>query len=216
MNNGIGVKYLIKITPKIEYGRSAIQGKLFMRPARYYTSLEQKGQGDRREGQLVSGQGITKGLDHYIYCMYSVKDSEIIDDKILIDKRTIQDFCCEEGCLAVIKYDGFIKQFKDKYQDNFVSHGMVSYTKLGPQSFASLANDVYCRNLLIKDPLFSHQHEYRFIMSDTSKATEGESLSNDSKIYEVGDLSNNAVIVPINKLEIQNDYYVLHEKDLHA
>lgn len=173
-------KYLIKFTSKKEYAEDLLAGKLFMRPARYYHDLP-LGQGDEREGWLVSFAKIYFNINHPIYCMYCAQDCDIRDQKIYVDKRCIEDFHCEDGYAVIFPYDAFERVLPTLLVGNYyLNGGLVTYGQPDEKCLPELVNASKPVNLLIKHPRFSYQKEYRLV---TGEVLESDPVPTDFKEY---------------------------------
>ena len=155
------IKYLLKFVAEKNHAEVLLNGTLFMRPASYYWHLEQ-GQGDINETAIIPFARIYKHSRLPIYCMYSVMDTDIVDNTITVSGRCIKDFKCEDGYVVIIDYPQFAKRLKTLKSWGFEVQGkLVYYHVLTNADTTMLLNDNTPRNVFIKHPYFAYQKEYR-------------------------------------------------------
>ena len=116
------IKYLIKLLKEEEFIDTLINnGEMFMRPAKYFIDLErttqERGQGDIRENIMFDSVRVCS--DYPIYCMYSVLNSDVCDEGILINKKFIDTFSEDKnGYFALIDFDTFMKKITSHFDGN--------------------------------------------------------------------------------------------------
>lgn len=93
-NNGIA--YLLKFAPREAYIDDLINGRLYMNAAGYYHGLPGK-QGDPLEASMVLPACIYGNYRLPIYCMYTVRENNIVDNTVKILIRMIREFGCVDG-----------------------------------------------------------------------------------------------------------------------
>ena len=101
------IRYLVKFVAKEAYADDLLDGNLFMHCGKYYHDLERRygvGQGDIREGSIFANEAIYKNIYYPIYCMYKIKDEDIADGHVVIDRRVIKDFDCQNGFIVIIPF----------------------------------------------------------------------------------------------------------------
>lgn len=158
------IDYLIKFCSKEAYADDLLNGKLFMNAAGYYRSLE-LGQGDPMESAISSHSQIFTNSGRPIYCMYTVKESDILDGEALISEQVINDFGCANGWAVIIDYAAFVERLKTlDTGERPLAHNPVRYGYISDGLMNDLMTKRDCRNLFIKNPYFSHQKEYRIVV----------------------------------------------------
>lgn len=93
-NNGI--VYLLKFAPREAYIDDLINGRLYMNAAGYYHGLPGE-QGDPLEASMVLPACIYGNYRLPIYCMYTVRENDIVDGSVQIPMRMIREFGCADG-----------------------------------------------------------------------------------------------------------------------
>lgn len=88
-NNNIA--YLLKFAPKEEYIDDLLNGHLYMNAAGYYHGLPGE-QGDPLEASMVLPACIYGNYRLPIYCMYTVRQSGIVNDCVQIPMRMVREF----------------------------------------------------------------------------------------------------------------------------
>lgn len=158
------IKYLIKFTSKCEYAQDLMNGKLFMNQADFFHNIE-NGQGDVREATFSNTSMAYIGANNPIYCIYIVYNSQIIDNKIAIDNRIIEDFNAKYA--VIVDYDSFIERLSNK---ELITNYAISF---GPVSYRVLSIDDSKEMLLgkksalfYKHPYFSYQQEFRITVHE--------------------------------------------------
>ena len=165
------IRYLAKFVSKYDYVQTFIDnGTLYANPASYFVYSDRAGQGDIREGALSHKHMIYKNYNLPLYCMMALYDNNFKDGKLLIDKRIIKDFNCENGFLILINPQPFIETFANYFnkRDIGITFGTVNYYyfKNEPKMFAKYANDKTNSHFFIKTPNYSYQQEYRIVICD--------------------------------------------------
>ena len=157
------IVYLLKFASKEAYINDLMDARLYLNAAGYYHGLPGE-QGDPLEASLAYGMGI---YDHWllpIYCMFTVRESEIIDNTAVITRRMIDEFRCAEGWIGIVRYGWFERLLKQKIDsENGISlHSPVFYGAPVP-SVIDKAFQGTPYNLIIKTPKYAYQREYRII-----------------------------------------------------
>ena len=67
-----------------------------MNAADYYHGLPGE-QGDPLEASLAYGVGVYAHWLLPIYCMFTVWESDIVDNAVVITKRMVEEFRCSDG-----------------------------------------------------------------------------------------------------------------------
>lgn len=223
------IKYLIKFIVEETFIDSLIKdGTLFMRSAEYFISLEQesgtKGKGDSLEAIVFNCMRI--GLNHPIYCMYSVFTDDVCTDGILINKKMVADFCPQgKGYFALIEFDAFMERIQaDCYDDGFYCN-KIHYGKASHEFETDLFIHESYKIPFFKHSFFSHQQEYRILLfrelelvnddkkREKFKNTEFEHctfLKYGTYTKHIGNLSDFARKLNVENLEDYNeDFYIL-------
>lgn len=90
------IVYLLKFASKEAYINDLMDGCLYMNAAGYYHGLPGE-QGDPLEASLAYGMGIYANWLLPIYCMFVVRESDIVEDTVVITRRMIDKFRCTDG-----------------------------------------------------------------------------------------------------------------------
>lgn len=77
-----------------------------MNAAGYYHGLPGE-QGDPLEASLAYGTGIYANWLLPIYCMFTVRESDIVDNTVAIPRRMIDEFRCADGWIGIVRYACF-------------------------------------------------------------------------------------------------------------
>lgn len=157
-NNNIA--YLLKFAPKEAYIDDLISGRLYMNAAGYYHGLPGE-QGDPLEASMAPGACLYRYTCLPIYCMYTVRENDIVDNTVKIPMRMIQEFGCVDGWIGIVQYDSFARLADD---GNIYAHGPISYGVPGPKLIREIFEGIP-HNLVIKTPTYAYQKEYRIIES---------------------------------------------------
>lgn len=159
------IAYLLKFAPKEAYIDDLMDGRLYMNAADYYHGLPGE-QGDPLEASLAYGMGIYANWLLPIYCMFMVREGDIVDNAVVISMRMIDEFRCADGWIGIVRYDRFEQLLNLKFDSgNGISlHSPVFYGAPAP----SVTDEVFQGiplNLVIKTPKYAYQREYRIIGS---------------------------------------------------
>lgn len=157
------IVYLLKFASKEAYINDLMDGRLYMNAAGYYHGLPGE-QGDPLEASLSYGMGIYAHWLLPIYCMFTVRESDIVDNTVVITRRMIDEFRCAEGRIGIVRYGCFERLLKQKIDsENGISlHSPVFYGASVP-SVIDKAFQGTPYNLIIKTPKYAYQREYRII-----------------------------------------------------
>lgn len=163
------VRYLVKFIPEEMYVDSLINtGELFMRPLGCFVDLEKRQsdhvRGDIREGLLLNC--IWVNSDRPIYCMYTVFESDVVSDSVLINKRAVQKFLPqEEGYFAIINYGDFISQLKADYFEGYAVYtNIVTYGSLDRETQKQMLMNDNVQAAFFKQTSYSYQQEFRLVV----------------------------------------------------
>lgn len=85
------IVYLMKFAPQEAHIDDLMDGRLYMNAAGYYHGLPGE-QGDQLEASLAYGMGIYAHWLLPIYCMFTVRESDIVDNTVVINRRMIDEF----------------------------------------------------------------------------------------------------------------------------
>lgn len=101
-----------------------------------------------------------------IYCMYTVRENDIVDSSVQIPKRMIREYGCADGWIGIVQYDSFARLADTQIADdgNIHAHGPISYGVPGPKLIREIFEGIP-HNLVIKTPRYVYQKEYRIIGS---------------------------------------------------
>ena len=94
-----GIAYLLKFAPKEAYIDDLINGRLYMNAAGYYHGLPGE-QGDPLEASMAPGVCLYGYTCLPIYCMYTVRENDIVDNAVKIPTRMIREFGCADGWIG--------------------------------------------------------------------------------------------------------------------
>ena len=150
-----GIIYLLKFAPQEAYIDDLMNGRLYMNAAGYYHGLPGE-QGDPLEASLACGMGIYAHWLLPIYCMYTVWESDIVDNAVVITKRMVEEFRCSDGWIGIVRYDRFERLLNRKFDsgDGVSLHGPVFYGAPSPSVTAEAFQGIP-DNLVIKTPKFA-------------------------------------------------------------
>ena len=159
------IVYLLKFAPQEAYIDNLMDGRLYMNAAGYYHELPGE-QGDPLEASLAYGMGIYANWLLPIYCMFTVRESDIVNNNVVITRRMIDEFRCAEGWIGIVRYGCFEQLLNRKIDSgNGISlHSPVFYGAPAP-SVTDEAFQGIPYNLVIKAPKYAYQREYRIIGS---------------------------------------------------
>lgn len=90
------IVYLLKFTPKEVYIDDLRDGCLYMNAAGCYDGLPDE-QGDPLEASLMYGMGIYTNWLLPIHSMFTVRESDIVNNTVVIARRIIEEFRCADG-----------------------------------------------------------------------------------------------------------------------
>lgn len=159
------IEYLLKFAPREAYVDDLINGRLYMNAAGYYHGLPGE-QGDPLEASIAPGVCLYRYTSLPIYCMYTVRENDIVDNAVKIPMRMIQEFGCADGRIGIVQYDGFACLADRHTADDgsIYAHGPISYGVPGPKLIREIFEGIP-HNLVIKTPKYAYQQEYRIIGS---------------------------------------------------
>lgn len=162
-NNNIA--YLLKFASKEVYIDDLLNGHLYMNAAGYYHGLPGE-QGDPLEASMVLPACIYGNYRLPIYCMYTVRENDIVDNTVKIPMRMIREFGCADGWIGIVQYDSFARLADRHIADDgsIYAHGPISYGVPGPKLIREIFEGIP-HNLVIKTPKYAYQKEYRIIGS---------------------------------------------------
>lgn len=203
-------RYLIKFVSQLSYAEDLRSGKLFMRPASYYHDLE-LGQGDVTEGAISHEAAIYQNSQWAIYCMYTVKDDDIDNDgNIHISNRVINEFTNRDGYAVIVDRDKFEKRLSTVKTNGYaLQAGEINYHYITFEDMGTMLTTNRPLNLAIKHPYFKYQNEYRIVVSRAVPRGQ-ESID----YYFLSDLCNCSRILPVAKMIIGNDEYIIPNKEV--
>lgn len=164
MPNG-NIAYLLKFVLKGAYIDDLISGHLYMNAAGYYHGLPGE-QGDPLEASMAPGACLYRYTCLPIYCMYTVRENDIVNNTVKIPIRMIQEFGCADGWIGIVQYDSFASLADRHATDDgsIYAHGPISYGVPGPKLIREIFEGIP-HNLVIKTPKYAYQKEYRIIGS---------------------------------------------------
>lgn len=90
------IVYLLKFAPQEAYIDDLMDGRLYMNAAGYYHGLPGE-QGDPLEASLAFGMGIYAHWLLPIYCVFMVREGDIVNNTVTITRRMIDGFRCADG-----------------------------------------------------------------------------------------------------------------------
>lgn len=159
------IVYLLKLTPKEAYIDDLLNGRLYMNAAGYYHGLPGE-QGDPLEASMAPGVYPYRYACLPIYCMYTVRENDIVDGSAQIPMRMIRGFGCADGWGGIVQYDSFVRLADRHIADDgsIYAHGPISYGVPGPKLIREIFEGIP-HNLVIKTPKYVYQKEYRIIGS---------------------------------------------------
>lgn len=159
------IAYLLKFAPKEAYIDDLINGHLYMNAAGYYHGLPGE-QDDPLEASMAPGVCLYRYTSLPIYCMYTVRENDIVDNAVKIPMRMIQEFGCADGWIGIVQYDSFAYLADRHTADggSIYAHGSISYGIPGPKLIREIFEGIP-HNLVIKTPKYAYQKEYRIIGS---------------------------------------------------
>lgn len=152
------IEYLLKFAPREAYVDDLINGRLYMNAAGYYHGLPGE-QGDPLEASMAPVACLYRYTCLPIYCMYAVRENDIVDNTVKIPIRMIQEFGCADGWIGIVQYDSFARLADG---GSIYAHGPISYGVPGPKLIHEIFEGIP-HNLVIKTPKYAYQREYRII-----------------------------------------------------
>ena len=161
-----GIAYLLKFAPKEAYIDDLINGRLYMNAAGCYHGLPGE-QGDPLEASMAPGVCLYGYSCLPIYCMYTVRENDIVDNAVKIPIRIIREFVCANGGgVGIVQYDSLVRLADRHIADDgsIYAHGPISYGVPGPKLIREIFEGIP-HNLVIKTPKYAYQQEYRIIGS---------------------------------------------------
>lgn len=159
------IAYLLKFAPREAYIDDLLNGRLYMNAAGYYHGLPGE-QGDPLEASMAPGACLYRYTCLPIYCMYTVRENDIVDNTVKIPIRMIQEFECADGWIGIVQYASFAR-LADRHiaeDGSIYAHGPISYGVPGPKLIREIFEGIP-HNLVIKTPKYAYQKEYRIIGS---------------------------------------------------
>lgn len=211
------LRYLLKFVSKEAYADDLLNGKLFMHCAKYYHDLEKKygpGQGDLREGSLFPNAAIYRNIYFPIYCMYLIKDEDISDGKVIIDKRVIEDFDCQQGFMVIILFNSFERVLPTADTGGYAMNGAeVWYGVPTQEDIVKMLNSEDALNLIVKHPYFRYQKEYRLIVYKNIYEDNFPTCLQDERTYTcclASPITDFAKKEPISSLKETDEGYILN------
>lgn len=105
-----------------------------------------------------------------IYCMFTVRESDIVDNATMVTRRIVDEFRCADGWIGIVRYacfEGLLNREIDS--ENGISlHSPVFYGAPAP-SVTDEAFQGTPHNLVIKAPKYAYQYDYRIIGSQPAE-----------------------------------------------
>ena len=159
------IAYLLKFASKEVYIDDLLNGHLYMNAAGYYHGLPGE-QGDPLEASMAPEVCLYGYTCLPIYCMYTVRENDIVDNTVKIPMRMIREFGCADGWIGIVQYDSFARLADRHTTDDgsIYAHGPISYGVPGPKLIREIFEGMP-HNLVIKTPKYAYQKEYRIIGS---------------------------------------------------
>ena len=160
-----GITYLLKFAPKEAYIDDLINGRLYMNAAGYYHGLPGE-QGDPLEASMSPGACLYRYTCLPIYCMYTARENDIVDNSVKIPMRMIREFGCTDGWIGIVQYGNSARLADRHISDggSIYANGPISYGVPGPKLIREIFEGIP-HNLVIKTPKYAYQKEYRIIGS---------------------------------------------------
>lgn len=123
-------------------------------------------QGDPLVASLANGVSIYANWPLPTYCMFTVRESDIVVSTIVITGRMIEEFRCTDGRIGIVRYSRLERPLNRKGASgkNTSLHGFVFYGAPTPRPTYKALRGI-TRNLTIKTPKYVYQREYRIIES---------------------------------------------------
>lgn len=160
-----GIACLLKFAPREAYIDDLINGHLYMNAAGYYHGLPGE-QGDSLEASMAPGVCLYGYTCLPIYCMYTVREKDLVDNAVKIPMRMIREFGCADGWIGIVQYDNFVCLADRHTADggSIYAHGPISYGVPGPKLICEIFKGIPY-NLVTKTPRYAYQREHRIIGS---------------------------------------------------
>lgn len=102
------IAYLLKFAPREAYIDDLMYGRLYTNAADYYHGLPGE-RGDPLEASMAPGACLQGYTCPPIYCMYTVRVNDIVDNTVKIPMRMIREFGCADGWIGIVQYDSFAR-----------------------------------------------------------------------------------------------------------
>lgn len=229
---GSDIKFLVKFIEEENYVDNLINhGELFLRPLGHFAKLEKDSsdevRGDEREGLLLNS--IRIGSNYPIYCMYSIFESDVLPDGLLIKKRAVENFLSKgTGYFAIIDYNNFISSLKVEDFDGYaINTDIVKYGSIDWEFQKSLLISNSQLVAFVKRSDYSYQQEFRLVvqkrlpiikdiqMTEKYKKIHGKDFPDviytySNYIVKIGSLQNFAKKYSVNDLQdYDEDYFFL-------
>lgn len=96
----------LKFAPREAYIGNLVDGRLYINAASYYHDLPGE-QGDSLEEPLAYGMGIYANWLLLFFRMFTVRESGIIDNAVVITRRMIEELRCADGWIGIVRYGCF-------------------------------------------------------------------------------------------------------------
>lgn len=159
------IVYILKFAPKEAFIEDLLNGRLYMNAAGYYQGLPGE-RGDPLEASMAPGVCLYRYACLPIYCMYTVRENNNVDNTVKIPIRMIQEFGCADGWIGIVQYDSFARLADRHIADDgsIYAHGPISYGVPRPKLIREIFEGIP-HNLVIKTPKYAYQKEYRIIGS---------------------------------------------------
>ncbi len=157
------ISWLLKFASKEAYIDDLINGRLYMNAAGYYHRMPGE-QGDPLEASIAPGVCAYCYTQLPIYCMYAVRESEVVDGTVAIPRRMIGEFGCANGWVGVVRHDRFTRLVDSCVENDkgIFAHGLISYGTPGIKLTREILQGIP-HNLFIKTPEYAYQREYRVL-----------------------------------------------------
>lgn len=133
-----------------------------MNAAGYHHDLPGE-QGDPLDASLAYGMGIYANWFLQIYCMFTVRESDLVGNAIVIERRIIDEFRRADGRIGIVRYDRIKRYLIGRsILETIFPRTVPSFT--GPaSSVTTKAFQGTLHILVIKTPKYAYQREYRII-----------------------------------------------------
>ena len=104
---------VLKFTSKEVHIGDLMDGGLYMNAAGYYHGPPGE-QVDPLEASLACGMGIYANWLLSIYRMFTVQESKIANNTVVITRQMIDEFRCAEGLIGIVRYDRLEQQADER------------------------------------------------------------------------------------------------------